>query len=358
MQGRIRAFDWLRGVAVFFMIQCHALCLVGGARRESALMHWLLWFDGLVAPSFIFSAGFSLALVQIRGAAAGNRARRIRKTLRRLFEVLFVASLINSVWFPVWREPIWFLRIDILHCIGLSLLIALPLLAWLAPRPRLLGGVAFALALTVFAVSPFAEAVRGPWARLLNGSRDSVFPLVPWAGYVYLGASAGAVAATGNIRALVKWLGVLLGAGVALRLCQPLFLRWYPPHTFWVTDPAEHGRRWAIVCGFVLSLLFLESRAAERVHASRVGRFVELFGTSSLAAYFFHQMLLFRGLFGYSFDGIWHERCGWAKYGVLTAIVIALTAVLTWVTDKIYTRVNAWLEGPKPPVGAAQPSRS
>ena len=143
---RIQAFDWLRGLAVVFMVQTHAVVLLQPSLREGRFFRHLNWFDGLVAPSFIFAAGFSLALVQVRGARPGARLPRVRRTLRRLGEVLGVALLVNAIWFPVFREPSWLLRIDILHCIGLSLLIALPLMALLATRPRVLRWVALALA--------------------------------------------------------------------------------------------------------------------------------------------------------------------------------------------------------------------
>ncbi|HKB75473.1 MAG TPA: heparan-alpha-glucosaminide N-acetyltransferase domain-containing protein, partial [Myxococcales bacterium] len=90
--SRILAFDWLRGIAVVVMIQTHALSLLRPELRTGLLWTRLQWIDGLVAPAFIFSAGFSLALVQVRGAAAGTRWPRMRKTLRRLGEVLLVAT--------------------------------------------------------------------------------------------------------------------------------------------------------------------------------------------------------------------------------------------------------------------------
>src|SRR5438067_1068921 len=189
---RIRAFDWLRGIAVLVMIQTHSKVLLRPDVRSGSFFEWLDRIDGLVAPAFIFSAGFSLALVQVRGDASRNRGSRVRKTLRRLVEVLLVATLVNWMWFPIFREPKWIFRVDILHCIGLSLLLALPIFAFLSPRPRLLGWVSLGLAAVVFGVSPFAEHVRGPPAALANGSTESVFPLLPWGGYVYLGASAGA----------------------------------------------------------------------------------------------------------------------------------------------------------------------
>jgi uncharacterized membrane protein len=337
--SRILAFDWLRGIAVVVMIQTHALTLLRPDLRTGALWQRLQWIDGLVAPAFIFSAGFSLALVQVRGAAQGPRWPRVRRTLRRLGEVLLVATLVNWMWFPLLREPRWIFRIDILHCIGLSLLIALPILAALAPRPLVLRWVALALAALAFGLSPFAEHVRGPLASLANGSTGSVFPLLPWAGYVYLGASAGATAAAGDAGALARWTAGLLVTGIVLWILTPQLSAAYPPHNFWVTNPANHATRWTQVCGLVLLLMAAE-RLEGRWRVSAPVRFVEVFGTSSLAGYFFHQMLLYKQIGGFSFDAVWGKHCDWIQYALLTALLIACTFVLTWAMDRVYRR--AW----------------
>jgi uncharacterized membrane protein len=343
--SRILAFDWLRGIAVLVMIQTHALTLLRPELRTGALWSRLQWIDGLVAPAFIFSAGFSLALVQVRGAAAGARWLRVRKTLRRLGEVLLVATLVNWMWFPLLREPRWIFRVDILHCIGLSLLIALPILVALSPRPLVLRWVALGLAALAFGASPLAEGVRGPLASLANGSTGSVFPLLPWAGYVYLGASAGATAAAGDARALARWVAGLLALGVALWLLTPQLTAVYPPHEFWVTNPANHARRWTQVCAVVLVLMAAELSQG-RWRTSAPVRFVEVFGTSSLAGYFFHQMLLYKQIGGFSFDALWGKRCDWAQYTLLTALLIACTFVLTWATDRVYRRAWAGFGAP------------
>ena len=337
--SRILAFDWLRGIAVLVMIQTHALSLLRPELRTGLLWTRLQWIDGLVAPAFIFSAGFSLALVQVRGAGAGTRWPRMRKTLRRLGEVLLVATLVNWMWFPLLREPRWIFRIDILHCIGLSLLVALPVLAALATRPQVLRWVALGLAAIAFGASPLAERVHGPLAALANGSTGSVFPLLPWAGYVYLGASAGATAAAGDTRALARWIAGLLAVGIALWLLTPQLTALYPPHEFWVTNPANHARRWTQVCAFVLVLMTAELSQG-RWRASAPVRFIEAFGTSSLAGYFFHQALLYKQIAGFSFDATWGKSCDWTGYALLTALLIACTFVLTWATDRVYRR--AW----------------
>jgi uncharacterized membrane protein len=344
---RVRAFDWLRGLAVLVMVQTHALALLQPGLRAGRLYSALQWIDGLVAPSFILAAGFALALVLARSATQpGGTGRRLRRTSRRLAEVLAVGTLVNWMWFPIFREPRWIFRVDILQCIGLSLLIALPALALLAPRPRVLRWVALALAAAVFGVSPLGEQVRGPLAALANDRSGSVFPLLPWAGYVYLGAALGATFAVGGARATAIWLCGLAAAGAALWAATPQLAAIYPPHHFWVTNPANAARRWTQVSLIALALLAVEQRWQGAIRASAPVRLIELFGTSSLAAYFFHEMLLFFRIFGLSFDRFFRDRCSWPQYWALLSLLLAMTYALTWLADRLYRRVDRALSLP------------
>jgi uncharacterized membrane protein len=340
---RVKAFDWLRGLAVIFMVETHSLVLLRPELRQGPGFARLNFINGLVAPSFIFAAGFSLALTQVRSAKAGARATRIRRTARRIGEVLAVGTLLNVMWFwyPLHDSLHWLLRIDILQCIAFSLLIALPLIAGLAKRPNVLAAVTFALGLGVFLASPFAEQVRGPLASVFNNSGDSVFPLTPWAGYVYLGAATGAIAASRSIVATKRWLLILLGLGAALWALGPVWQGLYPPHNFFVTDPANHGRRWVWVTGLLLVLLEVETRYPGPWRESLPMRWIDLFGTSSLAGYFFHEALIYYRVFGFSFAAVWRDACGWPKYLALLACLLALTTVLTWITDRVYRVLDA-----------------
>jgi hypothetical protein len=78
-------------------------------------------------------------------------------------------------------------------------------------------------------------------------------------------------------------------------------------------------------------------------------RFVEVFGMSSLAGYFFHEALLFYRVFGFSFESRWGERCSWPQYSALVVLLIACTFALTWLTDQIYQRVDRRLSTPQAP---------
>jgi Heparan-alpha-glucosaminide N-acetyltransferase, catalytic len=313
--------------------------------------------DGLVAPSFILAAGFSMALTQVRAAAGADvkeaRRRRMRRTLRRLFEVLLVGALVNWMWFPIFREPRWIVRMDILPCIGVSLLIALPILFALAPRPAALRWTALLLAAVAFGIAPLAESLGPPWDRFLNQRADAVFPLLPWSGYVYLGAAIGSAAAEKGVRGTALWLAGLSATGVLIWVATPWFAAAYPPHHFWVTNPANSARRWTQVCLLALLLLGIEHGVQGGWRSSAPVRFVEVFGMSSLAGYFFHQALLFKRVFGFSFEARWGEKCSWPEYAALVALLIACTFALTWLTDQVYQRVDRRLATP-PATGLAR----
>ncbi len=356
--GRIKAFDWLRGAAVLVMVETHALVFLRPEYQQTRSMARLNWVNGLVAPSFILAAGFSLGLLQVRAAAGGwtGQSARLWRTLRRIGEVLVVGTLVNAVWFQVSVEPRWLTRIDILQCIGLSLLVALPLLLALAQRPYLLAAVSLTVAAAIFFLAPFAEHVTGSVATQLlrrEGPLATVFPLVPWSGYVFLGAALGALLGVGETRRVRFLLLLLVGVGIVIALLAPLWLDVYPRHEFWVTDPANSAQRWAVVAVLILGLMALEKRMPERWWKSAPVRFVELFGTSSLAAYFFHEMLLFYQVRGISLDVLFGKRCGWWAFAALTLCLIAATAVLSALTDRVYQAVDSRTR--RPP-GTAKPT--
>jgi uncharacterized membrane protein len=335
---RIRAIDWLRGIAVLFMIQCHALALLLPELRQTRVTAWLLKVDGLVAPAFIFAAGFALALLNVRSAASGSRKERLVRNLRRIGEVLAVATLVNWMWFPIFREPKWILRLDILQCVGLCLLCVLPAAAALAHRPRVLAGVSLALGLGVFALSPFGEHAPGLWASLLNKSSWATFPLVPWLGFAWLGAFAGTAAGAWGRAGLVRALVALVALGIVGTLAADWLYSLYPPHRFFVSNPANQAARWSWVCVALLVLVGLEAwlpAAAPGQGPSRVRRFIETFGTSSLSAYLFHEALLYYRTFGFSFHRFWGDRSGWAQYAGLTLVLIGCTYALCLAVDPL-----------------------
>jgi len=94
------------------------------------------------------------------------------------------------------------------------------------------------------------------------------------------------------------------------------------------------------VCLIALALLAAEQRWQGPWRASLPVRFVEVFGTSSLAGYFIHEMLLYYRLAGFSFERVWGNACSWPLYWLVLSLLILCTFALTWVTDKVYQRAD------------------
>jgi uncharacterized membrane protein len=367
--GRIHAFDWLRGVAVVVMIQTHSLVLLQPALEKEKLFSWLVRIDGLVAPSFIFSAGFALALVQVRAAISAAKkpaleaitARKAQalKTLKRIGEVLLVASIVNTVWFATWRELKWFLRIDILHCIGISLLAVLPLLVALASRPNVLRWLMLGLAALVFGAAPLMETVEGPLSILVNtkvGAIDdtlgTTFPLFPWAGYVFLGASFGATVGRMKREAeLWAWLGLLWGVGAVLWWHDAFFRDLYPPHNFWATNPANAAQRWTWVLSLVAIFRVVETKVAFAT-TSKAAALLGTFGAASLSGYFFHEMLLYQRHVGV-FTKLFRGKLDFVTYWPVLALLVFATWLCVKAWDRLDPKVRALLSRRAPPRPAA-----
>src|SRR5262245_44060734 len=126
--GRLAYIDWMRGLAVVFMMQTHAYdsWLEPGARR-SAFYGWSRLIGGYPGPIFLFLAGLSLArLAEARHRKGAEPATLRRDLLRRCAEVLGYAVLFRLWMFTTsgFARPADLLRVDVLNCIGLSMLLA------------------------------------------------------------------------------------------------------------------------------------------------------------------------------------------------------------------------------------------
>lgn len=331
-QQRVHAVDWLRGLAVPVMIQTHALVLLSPEARQSVWLSRVLRVDGLSTTTFYFAAGFALALLQVRTALGGGQKERLGKTLRRIGQVLLTATFVNWMWFPLFREPHWLWRLDILHSIGLCLLVALVFTAPLAKKPVLLQTVALVLGLSVFAFAPFAEGVRGPFTLFFNKTSGSAFPLFPWLGHVFLGVFLGSVSATQGAKGLTRALLGIMALGIVFWPTEHWLRQLYPPVRLTSSLPSDAAQRFTCLFAVLLGLMWLEKRGASPKHPAL--RFLTFFGTCSLSAYVIHEALLYYRFFGLSFEVLWGRRSGWGLFTALTLLLIGLTYVLCQLLDK------------------------
>lgn len=179
--------------------------------------------------SFLFIVGVSLAISQGRSEARGATWwASYQRHARRAATVIGAALLVSLVTFIALGSEDY-IRFGILHCIGVSMLIA-PLLWRLGPWVALLGVGAIAAGLALHNIE-----VGTSWLAWLGLRPDSgsagvdYYPLLPWIGPVLIGLAVGALLyPRGERGRLTGWLrtppppGIL--AGLPGRHSLPIYL--------------------------------------------------------------------------------------------------------------------------------------
>jgi len=338
---RFKAIDWLRGLSVLFMIECHCLYFLTPELERTPAWYELQAINGLVSVAFLFAAGFSTGLITARAAGdAVTRRRRSKRTLLRVAEVVGLSLYIHAANHPVFSQPAWWLRVDILMCISIGLVMLWAVVTGCRGRNGLAAGTLVGLWLVLLFGTFWAAPYRGGEivTGLLNNSNGSLFPVFPWCGYLLLGGAMGVLAShpTAGRQRLVIGIAFMTGLGLLLTM-TPLGPRLWRPfaeakfETYIVSNTFERLWKLGAVC---LALLAI-SRAAQWTMLARAGSFavrpagavLNYFSRTALSAYFVHLMLLY-GFLGLQFTQMWHRRSTWDQYAWRVGVMYVLTAAV------------------------------
>lgn len=351
--------DQLRGWAVIVMIEVHC---VNVWLHQGWIPDWLNYVNGLVAPSFILCAGYSLALSTFR---TDGTPRPFLPTAKRLGFILLCAYLLHApgLSFAEWTvlsTPQKFrelFKIDVLQCIVFSLLL-LQGLARLIRNPRIYGAVALLVALGAAMAAPrlWAPGVGDGWwlpvRGLVNGNTDrgvtALFPLFPWLAFAAFGSALGVlyremrVLAAGRVARWSegRWLAFLAVLGA-------LLLAWGTwQASLWLWDgslsPEEASRLHNTTLPSVAQRLGVVSLAGSLLGWIQLIRKpwpgpngVEAASRESLLVYMLHLNLIFGVLLAEPIRSRagweWHSM-GWSGTITMTLAVIALNlaAAVAW----------------------------
>ena len=269
--------DLFRGAAVLAMIETHvANTFLAPGLREAAWFGWLNWFNGLIAPAFLFIAGYAQGM-----SWPGKRGAFGRKA-KRLLEIAAVGYALHFPWGEIargqWAEAVRVgSQVDVLQCLALALSGVLAVTWIFTEKERRMAGLAVlaGLGLGTVLLAPFSagwSAGLVPLTAFLNASTGSLFPLFPWAAFVFFGALAGAVQGQRTVLLLVAAACVRVAAWLA------------SDGTFSVLSPVFFGERLA----WVLALAALCQWIA-RVWTPRIVLFA---GRESLVMYAAHLLII------------------------------------------------------------------
>jgi uncharacterized membrane protein len=359
--GRYSFVDWLRGFALVVMVETHILnAYLPQASRYSATFFWLTFFNGLVAPTFLFAAGFSLILQASRQWASWLALKApFWIQMRRLGFITLVAyyshiddfklSRYLSAGQNVWKST---LQVDVLQCIVASLLIVEVLILVLRRRSYVMWGAAgLGLGVALATPSVWAKDFLGSWpipaALFLNPHGVSLFPLFPWICFVLAGSCASILFLNSvEQKTQNRFMNRVLLSGVLMILIG--FLGRHVPFTlpglrsFFTTSPLYVLLRLGCVLIFFALLHRLE-KSGRLVPAP-----VQLAGQESLLVYGAHLWIIFGFLRGEHIGPFLGLELGYAGCFGLSAGLIVLMFAIARLWQRLkrgYSRFTRWSQG-------------
>jgi uncharacterized membrane protein len=196
-EQRFWEVDAARGVAIVMMVVYHLtydLDTFGGYGNESTSGFWTRFADA-TASAFLFLVGISLAISYSRaGAGMGLFGKYLRRGLR-----IIAYGVVLTVVFLILGMGV--VAFGILHLIGVSIILAYPLLKYRIAN--------LFLGFSIIAIGWYMRAQgvssESPWLLPLgvvpeNLSMPDYRPLLPWFGVVLLGLFVGNVLYRGGKR--------------------------------------------------------------------------------------------------------------------------------------------------------------
>lgn len=343
--NRLTFLDLLRGGAALVMIEVHVVnAFLQVSYRDASWFPLLNYINGLVAPAFLFAAGFAFALTSERAerSGAGDRRARVLKNLRRIGLVLTSGYLLHLPGFGWSRlaavtETEWlrFVQADILHTIAVGLLILLVAREFLGGVKGLLR-TSVAVGIATWLLAPWtwiwdAQAVLpAPIAAFVNGTPYSQFPLFPWLAFLMTGAITAALYPKGDDeKARRTWAQHIGWAGAALVVVAGA-LRW---SEIGLAFPDVHVRAnpWFVAerIGVLLVLLWLLSEWG--VTRAREPFIVRDVSRESLQVYVFHLMIIYGDwIDGTSFAVRYAQQCDLPMVAGITLALMALMVGTAW----------------------------
>lgn len=195
---RLYFIDAVRAFAILMMLQGHFIdTLLSPIYRNTNNIYFNTWsyFRGITAPVFFTISGLVFAYLLLKAHQKGDDKPRIKKGLFRglLLIVIGYSLRINILGWLSGNFNTYVLVIDVLQCIGLSLII-LVFLHMLLKKHQIFYAITLLLLGTlIFVTEPLYRNLALPnvplfFSNYLSKANGSVFTMLPWFGYTAFGA--------------------------------------------------------------------------------------------------------------------------------------------------------------------------
>lgn len=196
--NRLFFIDAMRAWAILMMLQGHFIDgLLDPIFRntDNTVFNVWLYFRGITAPVFFTVSGFIFTYLLIRVPQKGLENPRVKKGIRRGLQLLLIGYLLRMNIFGLFGGDIYdsFYLVDVLHCIGLSILAVIGIYLFSTNRNKyLFPGILLGVTILLFLFEPIYKQwsfafLPDALANYFTKANGSVFTIIPWLGYATIG---------------------------------------------------------------------------------------------------------------------------------------------------------------------------
>lgn len=349
--NRLFFIDGIRAWAILMMLQGHFIDgLLAPVFRDTA--HWVyrLWLygRGCTAPVFFTVSGFVFSYLLIQGTQVGRENPRVKKGIRRGVQLLLIGYILRLNGFGLLQGQLYdgFYMIDVLHCIGLSLIGLVGLYQCTAHKKSvvfflLLTGVTFVLFLLEPIYRQFSYSfLPTSFANYFTKSGGSVFTIFPWLGYATAGGALAVLFTrfknVAHFYCYAIGIAMLLGYGLVFH-SSDFFIGLYTLTELSLFHSISTNNYLFIRLGDVF-LIFAFFMAFRHFLTSKT---VVKIGANTLSIYVVHFILLYGSFTGWGVYQLFHHALSPA-----TAILGALAFMVgcTWLA-LLYIKYEKRIKG-------------
>ncbi|MGB2385880.1 MAG: heparan-alpha-glucosaminide N-acetyltransferase domain-containing protein [Flavobacteriaceae bacterium] len=196
--NRLYFIDAVRAFAILMMLQGHFIdTLLAVDFRDTSNLAFQIWqyFRGITAPVFFTISGLIFTYLLMKANKNGTSNERIKKGIVRGLMLIGIGYALRV---PIFRWfsgsfDTYFLVIDVLQCIGLSLILIVFFYKFVQQKVLVFSVLMFCLGGVIFITEPLyrtytAENIPLFFANYLTKSNGSIFTIFPWFGYMAYGA--------------------------------------------------------------------------------------------------------------------------------------------------------------------------
>ncbi|WP_397362991.1 heparan-alpha-glucosaminide N-acetyltransferase domain-containing protein [Olleya sp. R77988] len=345
---RLFFLDAVRAFAILMMLQGHFIdTLLNPIFRDNSNAIYNIWsyLRGITAPVFFTITGLVFVFLLLKAKTKGTDKARIKKGYNRGLLLIGIGYALRFSFSTLIYQgfALRFLEVDVLQCIGLSLIFIIGLYYLSFKNQWILAVLFITIGFSIFVSEPLYRTLQFENAPILltnylSTKNGSVFTIIPWFGFVCFGGFIAVLFdkfGHKNNYKIYKIIGFL---------CIGLFLTYYSSHALVITDR-------------VFDIPLFTQSASYNYLFSRLGNVLIIFGLfytfenylkqaiitkigqKTLSIYVIHFMLIYGSFIGFSLKHFFYKSFT-PTQAIIGAIVFM---IVVCIISFYYIRTNTFV---------------